>query len=325
MALLLEVRDLHVDYRSSGGSLTPALAGINVSVEEGEVLGVVGESGSGKSSLAASLLRLLPANGRIRRGSICFEGVDILGASPDDLEKVRGARISLIFQEAGLALHPTMRAGDQVSEVLRAHHSLPAREREEKTAKVLASVFPSDAARISNSYPHQLSGGQRQRVLIAQAIVCGPSLLIADEPTASLDPTTQGEILALFRRLRQKLGLALIFITHNPALLADMADRVLVLYAGAVAELGPAKEVLFHPKHPYTQALLECMPAAHRSAATKTRLPVIFGDSPRMDALAGGCRFEPRCTVRMAVCTAREPAATPLADAHTVSCFKYGG
>jgi oligopeptide/dipeptide ABC transporter ATP-binding protein len=325
MAPLLEVRDLHVDYRSPSGSLTSALAGINVSVGAGEVLGVVGESGSGKSSFAASLLRLLPANGQIRRGSICLEGTDILRANLGELEKIRGARISMVFQEPGLALHPSMRIRDQVSEVLRAHDSLRTREREQKEDKVLASVFPSDAARISSSYAHQLSGGQRQRAVIALAIACGPALLVADEPTAALDPTTQRAILDLFARLRRELGLTLILITHNPALLAGLADRILVLYAGRVAELGPARAVLSAPQHPYTQALMACMPLIRESELPvgKALLPVIAGESPA--SLAPGCRFEPRCAERMEMCTAREPAITVLGDAHSVSCFKYGG
>jgi len=184
-----------------------------------------------------------------------------------------------------------------------------------------------DAERISHSYPHELSGGQRQRVVIAQAIACGPSLIVADEPTASLDPTTQQEILQLFRSLQQKLSLAMILITHNPALLAGLADRILVLYAGRVAEVGPAAQVLASPQHPYTAALLRCLPShfAEGQSARKTKLRVIPGDPPDLSLHSPGCQFEPRCTERMEVCKGHEPSATALSTIHDVSCFKFAG
>src|SRR5256885_2333853 len=236
MIAILEIQDLHVSYRSSGGGLCPALTSVSFGLMPGEIMGVLGESGSGKSTLAGSLVRLLPANARITRGAVQFEGTDLLRANADELRQIRGRRISLIFQEPSLALHPTMRVGEQVRQVLAAHDSLGKSALNEQTRQVFDQVFPEEADRISHSYPHQLSGGQRQRVLIAQAIACGPSVVIADELTASLDPTTQMEILGVFRNLREKLGLAMIFITHNPALLCGFADRVLVLYAGKVAD-----------------------------------------------------------------------------------------
>jgi oligopeptide/dipeptide ABC transporter ATP-binding protein len=325
MGCLLEVSDLHVSYRSPRGREVQALAGVTFSIEAGEVLGMVGESGSGKSSLAAALLRLLPPNGRILRGSVRFEGLELLTREDDALRRIRGARIALIFQEPGLALHPAMRVGDQVGEVLRAHLDGGASVLREKTDAALRSVFGGEFAGIASRYPHELSGGQRQRVLIAQAIVCGPSVLIADEPTASLDSVSQAEILALFRELQRALGLALVLITHNPALLAGFADRILVLYAGAVVECGPAAELLSQPKHPYTRALLDCLPTLPAAPRTHARLSVIAGDPPDMTALPRGCRFEPRCPVRMEECTAREPASTALGTAYSVSCFKFGG
>jgi oligopeptide/dipeptide ABC transporter ATP-binding protein len=325
MAPILEVLDLHVAYRSPSAGEVTALAGVSFSVNAGEILGVLGESGSGKSSLAASLLCLLPSNGRILSGSVLLQGKDTLLADQAELTKIRGRRISLIFQEPGLALHPAMRVGHQVEEVVRAHESLSARERKRKAGKALELVFPSEASRISSRYPHELSGGQRQRVLLAQAIVCGPSVLIADEPTASLDPVTQKEILDLLGRLRRELGLTLVLITHNPALLAGFADRILVLYAGAVAEWGPAEEVLSRPLHPYTEALLGCLPVWRGASAGKTRLPVIAGEPPGMTSTFTACRFEPRCRARMEVCRSREPASTRTGAAHSVSCFKFGG
>jgi len=325
MTSVLEIQDLQVSYRSRGGALSPALAGVSFGLMPGEIMGVLGESGSGKSTLAVSVVRLLPGNGEIIRGAVHFEGKDLLRARPDELQQIRGRRISLIFQEPSLALHPTMRAGEQVRQVLAAHDSPGKSTLGERTRQVLAEVFPEEADRIRRSYPHQLSGGQRQRVLIAQAMACGPSVVIADEPTASLDAATQMEILAVFRTLRERGGLAMIFITHNPALLSGFADRVLILYGGRVVECGPAEAVLASPRHPYTKALFESIPAVSEGRANgrKTKLPVILGDSSRSSVPRRGCPFEPRCTERMNICREREPALVNLSEFHVVSCFKY--
>jgi oligopeptide/dipeptide ABC transporter ATP-binding protein len=327
MPTLLDVEDLHVAYRTRAGGDYPALAGVSFGVQAGEILGVLGESGSGKSTLAAAMLRLLPANGKIQKGTVRFEGRDLLQAHPRELQKIRGGRVGLIFQEPSMALHPTIRVGEQVSDVLAAHVAMGRGELREKTLQVLATVFPAETKRIAESYPHQLSGGQRQRVLMAQAIACGPAMVIADEPTASLDPSTQQEILGQFRVLRQKLNLAMMLITHNPAVLAGLADRILVLYAGRVAEMGPAERVLAVPQHPYTQALLQCLPQriAEKLLPRKSKLTVIAGDSPNLAQLGSGCRFEPRCRDRMEICTKSEPEEVQLSDTHVVACFKYGG
>jgi oligopeptide transport system ATP-binding protein len=327
MTPLLEVKNLHASYSARTGEVCPALVGVNLDIRPGEILGVLGESGSGKSTLAAALLRLLPSNGKIQKGSVLFEGKNLLEASTEDLRRIRGSRIGLILQEPSSSLHPTLQIGRQVSDVLAAHAILNRRALGEKISQVLASVFPIDAERISRSYPHELSGGQRQRVLIAQAIACGPSLIVADEPTASLDPTTQQEILQLFRTLQQKLGLAMILITHNPALLAGLADRILILYAGRVAEVGPTAQVLASPQHPYATALLRCLPShfAEGQTARKTKLRVIPGDPPDPSLHVPGCQFEPRCTERMEVCKGNEPSATALSTIHDVSCFKFAG
>ena len=325
MTPILEVQNLHVAYTDRAGGVYPALADISFALGPGEILGVLGESGSGKSTLAASVLQLLPVNGKIREGLIVFEGKNLLKVSPQELRKIRGGRIGLIFQEPSSSLHPTLQVGHQVSDVLAAHEHLARRALNEKTGKLLASVFPENAERIARSYPHELSGGQRQRVLIAQAIACGPSLVVADEPTASLDPTTQKEILQLFRTLRQKIGLAMILITHNSALLAGLADRILVLYAGRVAEIGPTARVLSAPQHPYTAALLRCLPTdfAEGKSTRKASLHVIPGDPPDLSLRGRGCQFEPRCTERMEVCKCDEPAAAEVSELHEVSCFKF--
>jgi oligopeptide/dipeptide ABC transporter ATP-binding protein len=319
------VRDLCVAYGRRGGGVWRALSGVSFGVDAGEIVAVLGESGSGKSTLAAALLRLLPANGRITGGEILLEGTDVVRMDAVGLRRVRGGGVSIIFQEPSLALHPTIRVGEQVGEVLRAHGMRTKRERGERAREILAKVFTGDVERIFSSYPHELSGGQQQRVLIAQAIACEPALVIADEPTASLDSPTQREILALFRSLRDALGIAFIFITHNPALLAGFADRVMVLYAGKVAEVGSTRDVLFAPQHPYTRALLKCVPQIEHAdvVGRKSPLPVIAGALPSLGVLSQGCVFEPRCEDRMEMCPVREPVAAMVGAGHEVSCLTF--
>ena len=327
MTPLLEVADLHVAYVSRAGQKTQALAGVSFEVQPGETLGVLGESGSGKTTLASALLRLLPANAEIQKGAVLFEQQDLLRAEPQALQGIRGARLALIFQEPSLALHPTLRIGEQVGDVLSAHQAPSRKALRQKVLQLLGEVFPGDPEHFADAYPHQLSGGQQQRVLVAQAIACGPSLIVADEPTASLDPTTQQEILSLFRKLRRKFNLSLILITHNPALLAGLADRLLVLYGGRAAESGPTERVLASPQHPYTRALLQSMPRQLNGITRRrqSRLPIIPGEAPNLEVLANGCRFETRCAERMELCSKREPAAESVSEGHTVACFKYGG
>ena len=325
MASVLEIQNLHVSYFSREVRSRPVLSGVSFDLMPGEILGVLGESGSGKSTLAASVLRLLPTNGQIGNGAVLFEGKNLLQANSEELRKVRGARIALIFQEPSLALHPTIRVGEQVRHVLAAHQSSNKNDLHQRTHEIFNQLFPQDADRILRSFPHQLSGGQRQRALIAQAIACNPALVIADEPTAALDPVTQMEILGVFHSLREKLGLSMIFITHNPALLSGFADRILILYAGQVVEWGPAETVLLSPKHPYTRALFESLPAISRESekTRKFNLPVIPGNSSPSSLPRKGCCFEPRCSIRMDVCREFEPALVKLGQRHIVSCFKY--
>jgi len=324
MASFLSIQDLHVSYRSRESGLRPALVGVSFEILPGEILGVLGESGSGKSTLAAALVRLLPPNGQITQGAVLFEGKDLFKSKAEELRQIRGGRIALIFQEPSLALHPTIRVREQVRQILAAHEPAGKSNLRERTQEVFSVLFPGDADRISQSYPHQLSGGQQQRVLIAQAIACRPSVIIADEPTASLDPTTQMEILSVFRTLKEKLGLAMIFITHNPALLAGFADRLLVLYGGRVVECGPAEAVLVSPRHPYTKALFQSIPASLQEGtkSSKTILPAIAGDSS-LSLPKEGCSFEPKCTERMDACRERGPVPVNLSASHTVSCFRY--
>jgi oligopeptide/dipeptide ABC transporter ATP-binding protein len=325
MAPVLEIQDLQVSYRSREIRSRPVLSGVSFELMPGEILGVLGESGSGKSTLAATVLRLLPPNGHIGGGSVSFEGKNLLQATSEELRQIRGGRIAITFQEPSLALHPTIRVGEQVRRVLAAHQSAEKRDLTERTREIFTQLFPQDTERILCSYPHQLSGGQRQRTLIAQAIACNPAIVIADEPTAALDPVTQKEILGIFRSLREKLGLSIIFITHNPALLSGFADRTLVLYAGQVVERGPTESVLWSPQHPYTKALFESLPtmSVEYDGGRKQVLPVIPGNSSPSSLPRKGCSFEPRCSVRMDVCREFEPASVKLGETHTVSCFKY--
>jgi len=325
MASVLEIQNLHVSYFSREVRSRPVLSGVSFDLMPGEILGVLGESGSGKSTLAASVLRLLPPNGQIGSGAVLFEGKNLLQSNSEELRQIRGARIALIFQEPSLALHPTIRVGEQVRQVLAAHQSLNKNDLNQRTQEIFTQLFPQETDRILRSYPHQLSGGQRQRALIAQAIACNPTIVIADEPTAALDPVTQMEILGVFRSLRENLGLAMIFITHNPALLSGFADRILILYAGQVVEWGPTETVLQSPKHPYTRALFESLPAIseENKMSRKQMLPVIPGSSLPSSLPRKGCSFEPRCSLRMDVCKEFEPALVKLGKSHLVSCFKY--
>lgn len=322
MGSLLEVRNLTVRYHVGDGASVRAVTGASFRIEAGEIVGVLGESGSGKSTLAASMLAMFPQNALTRLGAVLLRGTDLLKLKDKELRRIRGSDISLISQEPGSALHPTMKVGTQIGEVLRAHTDCNAAKREDDAINLLRSVFPSDAERVYRSYPHELSGGQRQRVAILQAIACKPSLLVADEPTASLDPLTQRDILGLLKQLRTELQLAILFITHTPELLAGFADRIFVMYAGELVETGKASAVLRSPLHPYTRALLACRPDL-RVEPRERLLPVIPGGAPDLTGLLTGCPFEPRCAERFSVCRERAPAVTNASDGAEVRCFKF--
>jgi oligopeptide/dipeptide ABC transporter ATP-binding protein len=250
----------------------------------------------------------------------------LLALKERELERFRGAEIALIFQEPSLALHPMKRVGDQVADVLRVHRRWDRQRCRNEARAALEEVALGDSERIFRAYPHQLSGGQRQRVVIALALACKPALVIADEPTASLDTTTQAEILDLFRELKQRHRLAVLLITHNPAILAGLADRVLVMYAGKIIEEGSFEQVIHDPLHPYTRALIQSLPARMgESAALKQPLPVIAGSPPDPAFSLPGCAFEPRCSVRMDVCCARDPLPVSPQRLREVRCFHYGG
>jgi len=301
------------------------LRGIGFSVGKGESIGLLGESGCGKSTMALAILGLLPASARVNCGSICFQEQELVGLPERAMETIRGAALSLIFQDPSSALHPILRVGTQIADVIAAHHRDWSRRRcREAAAIALNDVGLTDRGRFYASYPHQLSGGQRQRVVIAQALACRPALLIADEPTSSLDSTVQAEILTLLKSLRQERTLSLLFISHNPAVLAEIADRVLVIYAGQIVEEGSTPEVLASPLHPFTRALLRCLPR-DRQGDQIPRFAGISGSPPDPSETSVGCVFAPRCAERMEICGTRMPAEVQPEMGHAVRCFKYGG
>jgi oligopeptide/dipeptide ABC transporter ATP-binding protein len=321
---LMSVRGLTVRYGVAKPSLA-ALSDVNFDLAPGEIVGILGESGSGKSTLALSMLGLLPARTGIE-GSIQFQDKDLLRMNESAWRTIRGARISMIFQEPGLALSPVMRVGDQISEVIRAHRPGSRKVRKQECEAILNEVQLADVDRIYKAYPHQLSGGQLHRVAIAQAVACRPDLVIADEATRSLDLTVQAEIIDVLREVNRTFGASLIFITHSPALLAGFADRVLVMYAGRIVEDGPVNQVFRRPLHPYTKGLLQLAPKYPGQGALtqRGRLPAISGSLTDADRLTPGCVFEPRCPARTAVCQSGFPSqVTPELGRH-VSCFNHG-
>jgi peptide/nickel transport system ATP-binding protein len=323
-APLLRIRGLTVTY-SAERDCAPALRQIDLEIATGEVVGVLGESGSGKSTLALSILGLLPVNANVE-GSIVFRNEDLLRIDESRWRTIRGARIALIGQEPGMCLSPVMRVGDQITEIFRAHRPGGRELRKLECEAILRDVRFSEVDRIYNAYPHQLSGGELHRIAVAQALVCRPDLVIADEATRSLDGTVQAEVLNVLREGRRKSGSALIFITHNPALLAGFADRVITMYGGHIVEDGPIGNVFRRPLHPYTKGLLQLAASDSRRIGNNPQrlLPVIPGSSTDLNHETAGCVFEPRCYARTAICREASPdEAMPEPD-HRVSCFNHG-
>jgi peptide/nickel transport system ATP-binding protein len=321
---LLQVEDLGVEFTTAGGSL-PAVREVSFQVRAGEVLGLVGESGSGKSVTSLAILRLLPAQARVC-GAIYFTGRDLLRAGEQEMRSVRGARISMIFQEPMTALNPVMRVGDQVAEAVLAHNRVASRqspvtsknEAWRRAVAALRDVQIDDAERRARDYPHQLSGGMRQRVMIAMAMVNHPELLIADEPTTALDVTIQAQILGLLGELQQRYGLAMLLISHDLAVVSQVAHRVAVMYAGSIVEMGSASQVFQNPVHPYTHGLLEAVPTLATDRARPLR--TIEGTVPAMAALPPGCTFEPRCAIRIPACAREFPPLAEVEPGHWARC-----
>ena len=322
---LLEVCDLTVTYAPEHGSQVRAVEAASFEVGTSEVVAILGESGSGKSTLASAIVRLLPSFANYDRGAIRFQGQDLLQMTESELREIRGARISHIPQDPAQTLNPVMRVGTQISEVLRAHRDLSRASRNARVQELLAEVGFENPEEIASAYPHQLSGGQRQRIAIAQAISCGPGLVVADEPTSKLDASLRSGIIELLARLRQKHGTAFILISHDPGIVSGFADRVLVMYAGRVIEQGPVAEVWRQPLHPYTQGLLKLAQAQLVSSnRARTLFPSIAGEPADLSCMTVACRFEPRCSERMKICTKEFPPELTPHPSHRVSCFKYG-
>jgi oligopeptide/dipeptide ABC transporter ATP-binding protein len=315
---LLKVESLTTVFDVAGKPLIAADA-VSFEIQKGETLGLVGESGSGKSVTAFSIIRLLPPPGRITTGRVIFQGTDLLALPEHGMRKVRGAGIGFVFQEPMAALNPVMRVGAQVAESLRAHGLATKSEARARAIALLGAVRIADPDKRVDDYPHQLSGGMQQRVMIAAALACRPALLIADEPTTALDVTVQAQILDLLRSLKREFDLSLLLITHDLGVVAETADRVVVMYAGRVVEQGTVRDIFRAPLHPYTQGLLASMPDGEAG----TRLKAIDGVVPRLAALPPGCTFAPRCPHRMSVCTEAVPAIVEVAPGHTARCYLH--
>jgi peptide/nickel transport system ATP-binding protein len=318
-APLLAVEHLTTGFEI-GGRFVPAVIDVSFSVAPGETLGLVGESGSGKSLTAFSIMRLVEPPGRIEQGRLIYKGRDLRALSEREMQDVRGGEIALIFQEPMTALNPVFTIGSQIEETLLVHRRATRRTVRARALELLEAVSIPDPARRIREYPHQLSGGLRQRALIAISLACNPSLVIADEPTTALDVTIQAQILDLLRDLQRRMGLALLLITHDLGVVAEMADRVAVMYAGRIVEEAPVKVLFEDPKHPYTRGLMASMPGG----APGTRLRAIQGTVPPLGQLPPGCAFAPRCPERFDPCPTAPPGDTRVGEERAVKCYLHG-
>ncbi len=316
---LLAVTNLTTAFATSRGEIT-AVEDISFTLDEGEILGIVGESGSGKSVTALTIMGLLPRPpARIAAGEIRFDGEDLTRLSDARMQRIRGPGISMVFQEPMTSLNPVFSIGEQVIETIRAHERLSQRAAYARALEMLEKVGIPSAARRMSDYPHQLSGGQRQRVMLAIALACRPRLLIADEPTTALDVTIQAQILDLMMDLRDEFGMAIIIITHNMGVVAETADRVLVMYAGRIVEAAPVARLFDHPLHPYTRGLLECVPSLDQD---NERLVAIQGALPDPARRPVGCRYAPRCRYAVPACAAALPPLATFDPGHTAACIR---
>ncbi len=319
MSDLLSIEGLRTTFRTSSGEVA-AVDGVSVSVAKGKTLGIVGESGCGKSVLSLSIMRLVPQPGRIAAGKVMFDGRDLLTLPPAEMRDIRGNRIAMIFQEPMTSLNPVFTVGDQITEAMRAHdRSTSSSALKAKAIDALTRVRIPAPARRFDEYPHQMSGGMRQRVMIAMALACAPDLLIADEPTTALDVTVQAQILDLLRDLQQQTGMAIILITHDLGIVAEMANEVAVMYAGRVVERASGTAIFDDPQHPYTLGLLGSIP---RVEETHDRLLAIEGAVPAPFALPEGCRFHPRCVFHVPDCERTDPPLRDLGGGHRAACIR---
>lgn len=312
---ILSIRDLRTYYYTDRG-VVRAVDGINLNLKRGEAIGLVGESGCGKSTVALSMLRLVKSPGRIVGGEILFKGENLLEKSEEEIRKVRGREISMVFQDPTSSLNPVLTVKDQIGEVTKLHQEVKKSEVNEKIAEILRKVNIPDIKKVMSSYPHTLSGGMKQRVMIAMAVSCRPKILIADEPTSSLDVTIQAQILDLMRDLIKKLGLSLLLITHDLGVVAEMCDTVFVMYAGKIVERSDVTTLFTKNRHPYTRALLRSLPEpdVKRLESIPGRVPDLVNPPP-------GCRFQPRCRYFIDICGKQEPQPIEIETGHLVSCL----
>jgi len=316
MAPLLSVEGLQTHFGTGQGVLR-AVDGVSFSIERGEVLGLVGESGCGKSVTSLSIMRLVPPPGRVAAGRVLFEGEDLLAKDAEAMRRVRGARIAMVFQEPMTSLNPVFSIGDQIASAILAHSGAGRREAWTRTVEMLDLVQIPSARQRARDFPHQLSGGLRQRAMIAMALASGPALLIADEPTTALDVTIQAQILDLLRRLQAERGMAVLLITHDLGVVAELCHRVAVIYGGRIVEMAPVTSLFARPLHPYTRGLLQCLPHPSRFGQP---LASIEGVPPDLRQRSAGCRFAPRCSYAVAACRRDEPTLEEREPGHFVAC-----
>jgi len=318
---LLEVSNLQTQFKIEK-NIARVVNGVSFSIDEGEVLGIVGESGCGKSVTALSIMRLIEPPGEIISGKVIFRDddkeTDLLTLSDKQLEKILGNRISMIFQDPMTSLNPVLSIGYQITETLRVHRGMSSRAAREQGVYLLQSVGIVNARRRFNDYPHEFSGGMRQRVVIAMAVACQPKLLIADEPTTALDVTIQAQILSLLRKFKKEFGMSVIIITHDLGVVAQIADRVAVMYSGRIVENASVREIFNRPQHPYTQALIASIP---RLGEQPRRLKTIEGAPPRFLGEETGCSFYPRCSFRISVCAEKRPPLAEVRPRQSAACF----
>jgi len=317
MTSLLEVQNLQLEFKTSRGTLK-ALNGITFDVQRGEVFGLVGETGCGKTITGLSVLRLLPRSAKITKGLIRFDDKDLLGASASEMEQIRGGKVAMIFQDPSSSLNPVFTIGSQILRVIRQHTDLNPKQADARAYEMLEAVGLPDIKRVMNSYPHQLSGGQQQRVMIAMALSCRPKLLIADEPTTALDVTIQAQILMLLRNLQKQFDISVILITHNLGVVAQTCDRLAVLYAGHVAEIGATHEIFNNPQHPYTRGLMNAIP---KPGSRGNKMAAIPGTVPSNPGAIIGCSFAPRCEFAFERCHVESPMLFEVSEEHHSACF----
>ena len=314
---LLQVKNLHTSFFTDAGEVR-AVNGISYNLDAGKVLGIVGESGSGKSVSAYSVLRILTDTGRVTEGEVLFKGENILNYTEQQMQKFRGSRISIIFQDPMTCLNPTFSIGSQLREAIRIHTDRNKEEIQARALEMLQLVGVNEPEKRLKQYPHELSGGMRQRVMIAMALACEPDILIADEPTTALDVTIQAQILELMQDLQQKLGMAIIMITHDLGVIADMCDEIIVMYGGKVCERGTADEIFYNPRHEYTKGLIRSIP---RISEKHERLVPISGSPVDLLNLPKGCAFAARCDHAMKICLEQPPEEVRVNDFHIAACW----